>query len=42
MDASHLKEQILSTEIKQPLIRKEIPSGRGGSSDGYGIKVHKA
>jgi hypothetical protein len=42
MDASHLKEQILSTEIKQPLIRKEIPSGRGGSSDGYGIKVPKA
>jgi hypothetical protein len=37
-----LKEQILSTEIKQPLIKKGIPSYRGGSSDGYGIKVPKA
>jgi hypothetical protein len=43
MDASHLKmEQSVSTEIEQPLIKKEIPSCRGGSSDGYGIKVPKA
>ena len=43
MDASHLKkEQILRTEIKQPLIKKEGPSYLGGSSDGYGIKVPKA
>lgn len=37
-----LKERSLSAEIKQSLIKKEIPSGRGGSSDGYGIKVPKA
>jgi len=37
-----LKEKSLSTEIKQPLIRKGIPRYWGGSSDGYGIKVPKA
>jgi hypothetical protein len=37
-----LKEHILRTEIKQPLIKKEIPRYGGGSSDGYGIKVPKA
>jgi hypothetical protein len=36
------KEQSLSTEIKQPLTEKENPGYRGGSSDGYGIKVPKA
>ena len=41
MDASHLKERSLSAEIKQPLIKKEPPINRGGSSDGYGIKVPK-
>jgi hypothetical protein len=37
-----LKEQSLSAEIEQPLIKKEIPICQGGSSDGYGIKVPKA
>jgi hypothetical protein len=35
-------EKNWSAEMEQPLIRKKSPSNRGGSSDGYGIKVPKA
>jgi hypothetical protein len=32
----------LERRDEQPSIRKKRPSNRGGSSDGYGIKVPKA